>query len=67
MELPDRSSRPRAFDFDPSRYQWRTGRAPERILKDGQEIPNPFYRSALFVVHGIGDQKDTDTLLARRT
>lgn len=64
--VPDKSERPRAFDYSRHRYQWRSGRMPERILRDGKLRPTPFDETAIFVVHGIGDQADTDTAVAMR-
>jgi hypothetical protein len=66
MAIPNKSTRPRAFERDSERYQWRLGRAPSTIIYGDQEIENPFKKTAVFVVHGIGDQKDTDTAVTMR-
>lgn len=67
MELPDKSCRPRAFDRSRYRYQWRVGRIPTSIIQKRKRIcPNPIKETAIFVVHGIGDQKDTDTAVSMR-
>lgn len=67
MTLPDKSDRPRAFDRSPARYQWRAGRISTTVRVAGNEIKqNPFIRTALFVVHGIGDQRDTETAARMR-
>ena len=66
MAIPTQRARPRAFDYRPDRYQWRIGRAPEKIRQGGKRIKNPFLETAIFVVHGIGNQKDTETAAAMR-
>ena len=66
MALPDKKKRPRVYDFTSDRYQWRLGRAPAKIRKSGKDIDNPFLDTAVFVVHGMGEQKDTETAAAMR-
>lgn len=58
--------RPRANDHNRARYQWRFGRIPETIRRGSKDLPNPFKKVAIFVVHGIGEQQDTDTAVALR-
>ena len=64
--LPTKSQRPAAGDYDPRRYQWRFGRMPDAIRVCGDWEPNPFRKVGVFVVHGIGEQGDTDTAAALR-
>jgi len=66
MTLPNKTTRPGTFDHSPLRYQWQAGRIPDEILKNGTKEPSPFLKNGLFVVHGIGDQKDTDTAVSMR-
>ena len=60
------TTRPRAFEYRRDRYQWQIGRAPKKIRCGNQQIDNPFFETAVFVVHGIGDQKDVETAAAMR-
>jgi hypothetical protein len=65
-DLPDKPGRPPAFDRDLRRYQWRFRRIPDQIRLGHQDVPNPFRTRALMVVHGIGEQKDTETAVQLR-
>ncbi len=51
--------RPKAYEHD--YYPWHLRRVPESITVDGHSIDHPGRTSAIFVVHGIGDQAWTDT------
>ncbi len=64
--MPSDRQRPGAFEYSRDRYLWRIGRAPKQITKQGKPVDSPFYDSAIFVVHGIGEQKDTETAAAMR-
>ena len=63
----NKDSRPRANDMLKHRYQWRFARIPKTIKYEGNEnFSNPFRESAIFVVHGIGEQQFGDTAIALR-
>ena len=64
--LPDKTERPRAHDYDKHRYQWRYGRIPGEIKKDGVSMKSPFLETGVFIVHGIGDQEDADSAVSMR-
>ncbi|MBI4429288.1 MAG: hypothetical protein HY562_09235 [Ignavibacteriales bacterium] len=64
MALSDRYKRPRAFDDGV--YQWHLGRVPKKILHHGTLIPNPARSNAIFVVHGMGDQRWAETAATLR-
>ena len=66
MTLPSKTNRPGTFDYSPLRYQWQAGRIPDDILHNGTKEASPFLKNGLFVVHGIGDQRDTDTAVSMR-
>jgi hypothetical protein len=65
-DVPDKSSRPAAYDLRPERYQWCFCSIPKSIRRAGKDEPNPFRSSAFYVVHGIGDQQMSDTAAALR-
>lgn len=68
-EVPSKKSgRPRAYECDPVRYQTRFGRVPLTIRKEGTEeaIDNPMREFGVYVVHGIGQQVDTETAVNLR-
>lgn len=55
---------PRAFD---DCYYWNLSRVPKTIEINGAHLPHPARKSAIFVVHGIGDQCRTDTAATLRS
>lgn len=60
-----RYTRPRADDNDV--YQWHIGRVPEKATTlDGKEVDNPALKSAIFLVHGMGDQQWGETTAQMR-
>jgi hypothetical protein len=65
-DVPDKSSRPAAYDLRPERYQWCFCSIPKSVRRAGVELPNPFLSSSFYVVHGIGDQGMTETAAALR-
>lgn len=67
-DVPKKFPRPRAFDDDPRRYQLRYRRIPEYILRDGSAEPvkNPLRDRVIYVVHGMGEQEDTETAATLR-
>jgi hypothetical protein len=58
---PKKSSQenPRAYEDD--YYPWNLFRVPKTVELNGREIPHPARNSALFIVHGIGEQEQTET------
>jgi hypothetical protein len=52
-------ARPRAYED--GWYGWHLGRVPATVDVDGVATPHPAHVSAVFVVHGIGEQKWTAT------
>ena len=65
-DVPDKRRRPRAYDLNPHRYQWRFQSMPVQIRRDNKLIANPFRESALFVVHGVGEQEQGETAATLR-
>jgi len=65
-DIPDKNGRPRAWEYHPQRFQWRIGRTSDQVIINGSSETTPFTKSAVFVVHGIGDQEDTDTAASMR-
>lgn len=65
-DVPDKRARPRCLDAHPARYQWHFRAIPEYIRQQGRCIPNPFRERALYVVHGIGEQRLTETAACMR-
>lgn len=64
--MPEVNEKQRPRAFEPDRYQWHFGAIPETIERNGQHIPNPLRRSAVLVVHGMGDQSFLDTAIRLR-
>ena len=72
---PDKGKRPRAYDrLDikkdkrrVARFQWRFGLIPTHIKVEGEHLCNPFRDRAIFVVHGMGEQLNTETAATLRT
>ena len=64
MSEQKRQFRPRA-DEDGG-YLWRFKDIPKTIERDGQREANPLRQSAVFVVHGFGEQDDLDTAILLR-
>jgi len=59
--------RPRSYDLQDYRYQWRFRRIPQEIKYKGDStFPSPFRKSAVFVVHGIGEQVYAETAATLR-
>ncbi len=59
--------RPRSNDLQDYRYQWRFCRMPKKIKYEGdREFSSPFRKSAVFVVHGIGEQVYAETAATLR-
>ncbi len=54
---PEEPRPPRAYEH--GRYQWNLNRVPETIVVGGRSEEHPARDSAIFVVHGIGDQRWT--------
>ena len=63
--LPSWYQRPRAYwkDF----YQWHLGQVPEEIESHHKKIKNPARWNAVFVVHGMGMQRWTETAVELRS
>lgn len=57
--MSERRPIPRAYEND--RYAWNLSRVPDKIEIDGKTYEHPGRNCAIFVVHGIGDQKWTQT------
>ncbi len=55
----------RAFDTD--RFWWNLHRVPPTLELDGKTVPHPGRTCAIFVVHGIGEQKWTQTAATLRS
>jgi hypothetical protein len=53
--------------FEDCSYQWHLEMVDEVIKIDGEEIPNPAKHSAIFVVHGMGEQKAEETAAILRS
>lgn len=58
------AKRPRAFER--GIYLWRFQDIPRTVKKDGTEAQNPVRDSAVFVVHGMGEQARLDTVVTLR-
>ena len=65
-DVPDKRRRPRAYDLNPHRYQWRFQSMPVQIRRDNKLITNPFREAALSVVHGVGEQEQGETAATLR-
>lgn len=64
--LPDKGERPRAYQEGKRRFQWHFGAVPKHIRQYGKAVESPFRKVALFVVHGVGDQKLSETAATLR-
>jgi hypothetical protein len=68
--MADQKLRPAAFETTDqvaqSRFHWYFASIPSQIKMGGQDISNPFRQCAIYVVHGMGDQRYTDTSAALR-
>ena len=60
-DVPNKNGRPPFFDIHMARYQWYFRDIPLLIRHSGRDILNPFRKHALYVVHGIGEQRFTET------
>ena len=56
--------RPRAYEQ--LRHAWNFEQIRDTVVVDGKDVPNPRKRTAVFVVHGMGSQKFTDTAIVFR-
>ncbi len=61
INAASKGERPAAYDIRPDRFQWHFRLIPSRISKAGKSIPNPFRDTAVYVVHGIGEQRYAET------
>ena len=59
------SQRPRAYELN--HYPWHLGKVPPTVKVGGEEKPHPAWRSAIFVVHGMGTQVITETAATLRS
>lgn len=48
-------------------FQWHLDMIPDTLVIDGQERQNPAKSSAIFVVHGMGEQEPADTAALLRS
>ena len=67
MPTIDKNARPRAYDLREERYAWEFSRIPTHIKLGGKKAKSPFRKSAVFVVHGIGNQEAGQTAVGLRT
>ncbi|MBI4660731.1 MAG: hypothetical protein HY735_17985 [Verrucomicrobia bacterium] len=51
--------RPPAYELDS--FPWNLRRVPATAVIDGNSVPHPARRCAIFVVHGMGEQQWTET------
>jgi hypothetical protein len=63
--VEDKSSRPLAYEK--YSYPWNIKRVPKTILIENKSLPHPGRHCAVFVVHGMGNQKSTDTAMILRS
>jgi hypothetical protein len=61
--LPSSYTRPRAYLYD--FYQWQP--LPKTIHYRGEELQSPLRTDAVFLVHGIGSQRRTETAVSLRS
>ncbi len=59
------SAQPRRRAYEPV-YSWAFQRIPLKVEKNGVEVANPARNSAVFVVHGMGQQLYTETAVLLR-
>jgi len=64
--MTDSSVQPRPHCYDSDYYQWAFQRIPVTVDRGGVEVPNPARDSAVFVVHGMGQQGYPDTAVQLR-
>lgn len=60
-DVPNKRGRPPFFDAHTARYQWYFRAIPLLIRRSGRNVLNPFRERALYVVHGIGEQRLAET------
>jgi len=56
---------PRAYED--THYPWNMRRVPAEAVLDGARLPHPARGTAIYVVHGIGDQEWTETAASLRS
>jgi hypothetical protein len=63
--VEDKSSRPRAYEKNV--YPWNIKRIPKIYKTENKSFPHPGRHCVVFVVHGMGNQKSTDTAMILRS
>ncbi len=66
QDVPAKHDRPAFYDDSSARYQWHFCAIPTLIRRDGRSVLNPFRERAVYVVHGIGEQRLGDTAASFR-
>jgi hypothetical protein len=64
--VPSRIHHPRPRAYQANAYAWCFRDIPETILHAGRDTPNPVRETAVFVVHGMGEQAYLDTAATLR-
>jgi hypothetical protein len=67
QQIPSEGTWARHNIYAENCYQWHLEMVDDEITLDGQKESNPVKTSAIFVVHGIGEQEPTETAAVLRS